>query len=129
MIALDTNVVVRFLTRDDAAQAARARRLVEGNEVMVAATVLLETEWVLRAAYGFAPQQIHQGLLALLGIPTLHSDAPDRVSQALDWYASGMDFADALHLAFSQSAERFATFDGKLVRFASRIEGLTVVTP
>ena len=53
IIALDTNVVVRFLTNDDAIQARRARRLIEQNEVVIPLTVLLEAEWVLRAAYGF----------------------------------------------------------------------------
>jgi predicted nucleic-acid-binding protein len=129
MIALDTNVVGRFLTADDATQARRARRLIESSEILVPATVLLEAEWVLRAAYGFSAQQIHDSFLALLGIPTLHTDAPDRVGQALDWYAAGLDFADALHLAFSQSAERFATFDDKLVKRANSIEGVTVVAP
>jgi predicted nucleic-acid-binding protein len=129
MIALDTNVVVRFLTADDAAQARRARRLIESNEVLVPATVLLEAEWVLRAGYGFGQEQIQTCFLALLGIPTLHTDAPDRVNQALDWYAAGLDFADALHLAFSQSAEQFATFDDKLVKRADRIDGVTVVAP
>ena len=129
MIALDTNVVVRFLTNDDAAQARRARRLIEGNEVLIPATVLLETEWVLRAGYGFAQEHIHKGFVDLLGLSTLHTDAPDRVRQALDWYASGLDFADALHLAFSRPAGQFATFDDKLARRASRIEGVTVVAP
>ena len=127
MIALDTNVVVRFLTDDDAAQARRARRLIEGNEVLVAATVLLEAEWVLRAGYGFAPERVHNSFLSLLGIPTVHTDAPDRVNLALEWYAGGLDFADALHLALSQWAESFATFDDKLAKRASRIDGVKVV--
>jgi predicted nucleic-acid-binding protein len=129
MIALDTNVVIRFLTDDDAAQARRARRLIEGNEVLIPTTVLLEAEWVLRAGYGFAQGQIHKSFLDLLGLATLHSDAPDRVRQALDWYAAGLDFADALHLAFSQSADKFATFDDKLIKRASRIDGVTVAAP
>jgi predicted nucleic acid-binding protein len=84
---------------------------------------------VLRAGYGFGQEQIQASFLAFLGIPTLHTDAPDRVSQALDWYAAGLDFADALHLAFSRSAEQFATFDDKLVKRANRIDGVTVVAP
>jgi predicted nucleic-acid-binding protein len=129
MIALDTNVVVRFLTNDDAPQARRARRLIEANEVLVAATVLLEAEWVLRAAYGFGADQIRKGFLDLLGLATLHTDAPDRIQQALEWYATGLDFADALHLAFSQAATQFATFDDKLARRARKIEGVSVVAP
>jgi hypothetical protein len=48
MFAVDTNVVVRYLVNDNAAQAARARRLVEREDIFVPLTVLLETEWVLR---------------------------------------------------------------------------------
>jgi predicted nucleic-acid-binding protein len=129
MIALDTNVVVRFLTGDDPAQARRARRLIESNEILIAATVLLETEWVLRAGYGFDPERIHSSFLGLLGIPTVHVDLPARVSQALDWYAVGVDFADALHLALSHAAERFATFDGTLAKRAGKIAGVTVIAP
>jgi len=55
MIAVDTNVLVRFLVRDDAKQAARAAALIQANEIWVCKTVLLETEWVLRSLYGFPP--------------------------------------------------------------------------
>ena len=52
MKALDTNVVVRYLTGDDPAQAARARAAVDAGPVFVPVTVLLESEWVLRSRYG-----------------------------------------------------------------------------
>ena len=51
MLAIDTNIIVRLLTNDDPDQAAKAKSLIEGAEVFVATTVLLETEWVLRGAY------------------------------------------------------------------------------
>ena len=51
MIAIDTNVVVRFLVNDDPEQAQRARRLIESEDVFLSTTALLETEWVLRVAY------------------------------------------------------------------------------
>lgn len=121
MIAIDTNVVVRLLVNDDVAQARRARALVTGGvDVFVAPTVLLECEWVLRAAYNFAPPQIGGFLRALLGLPGLHTEQPERVAQALDAYGRGMDFADALHLSFSHTAERFYTFDAQFRRNAAR---------
>jgi predicted nucleic-acid-binding protein len=49
MLAVDTNVVVRYLTADDPEQFARAVAVVEGAETFVSLTVLLETEWVLRS--------------------------------------------------------------------------------
>jgi predicted nucleic-acid-binding protein len=58
MPALDTNVLVRYIVLDDAAQLAAARRLIsrilaEGSTLFVPVTVVLELEWVLRSSYGF----------------------------------------------------------------------------
>jgi predicted nucleic-acid-binding protein len=52
MIALDTNVWVRYVTNDEPDQARRALAiLAEAEEIFVAKTTLLELEWILRAAY------------------------------------------------------------------------------
>jgi len=56
MIAVDTNVLVRFLVRDDRKQAARAAALLRSSSVWISKNVLLETEWVLRSLYGFSPE-------------------------------------------------------------------------
>lgn len=53
MLAVDTNVVVRYLTGDGAAQALTARRLVDGNDIKLLCTVMLETKWVLRSLYAY----------------------------------------------------------------------------
>ena len=127
MISLDTNVLVRFVTNDEPRQAKRARALIEGNDVFVAATVLLESEWVLRAAYGFTADQILDALRKVLGLARMQVEAADKVEKAFSWYAVGLDFADALHVAFSGSAERFATFDEKLIRRAKKISELSVL--
>ena len=66
MIALDTNVLVRFIANDDAVQAKRARLLIEKGPVFVAKTVLLELEWVLRGAYDLDRPTILKALLGLL---------------------------------------------------------------
>lgn len=120
MIALDTNVVVRFLVNDDAIQARRARTLIDDHNVFIAPTVLLEAEWVLRSAYGFSQREILKFFRALLGLPGITVGEPSRIDSALNRYREGLDFADALHLAFSTDAEAFATFDTKLRRRALR---------
>ena len=51
MIAIDTNILVRLVTRDDDAQAKRAAALFEREAIYVGKTVLLETEWVLHFSY------------------------------------------------------------------------------
>ena len=118
MIAIDTNVLVRLVVADDPAQARRARKLVEKNEVVVATTVLLKAEWVLRSAYGFDRTQIAGAFRRFLGLPQVAPDAPAAIAQALDAYDAGLDFADALHLAATPQADSFFTFDRRLARAA-----------
>ena len=127
MIALDTNVVVRFLVNDDLAQARRARSLIESNETFVPASVLLEAEWVLRGAYGLGRGVVGRLLRGLLGLAKLATEDPQRIARALEWHSRGLDFADALHLASSVGAGRFATFDEKLVKSVKKLAPGTVV--
>ena len=118
MIAVDANVLVRFLVRDDAAQAARAAGLIQSSEIWISKTVLLETEWVLRSLYEFTPQTLAGALRALAGLGTVSLEDAGAVAKALNWFEQGLDFADALHLASAGNAKQFATFDRKLARQA-----------
>lgn len=131
VIALDTNVVVRLLVADDAAQARRARALlIADHDVRVPATVLLETEWVLRSAYGYPAPQVMKFLRGLLGLPGVGTDNPPAVAAAITACEQGLDFADALHLALSGDVERFYTFDANLRRRAARaLPGVQVSAP
>ena len=65
MRAIDTNIVVRYLTVDHPQQAARARAIIEGGDVFVGTTVLLESEWVLRSVYSFSRSEVAVALRAL----------------------------------------------------------------
>jgi predicted nucleic-acid-binding protein len=114
--AIDTNVLVRFLVGDDPEQAARARAIVEGGEVYVATTVLLETEWVLRSAYGYQGARICTAFEAFAGLPGVTIEDPDLLGLAIGLARKGLDFADALHLGRAQECEAFVTFDRKLVK-------------
>jgi predicted nucleic-acid-binding protein len=116
MIGVDTNIVVRLLTGDDPAQSVKAKAVFKKHDILIPETVILETEWVLRHAYGFEPAAIHQAFSKLCGLPNIILHNPHRILTALQWYAEGMDFADALHLAASQECRTFLTFDQKLVR-------------
>jgi len=119
MTALDTNVLVRVLTDDDPAQVRAARNLLSTDEsFLVPITVLLETGWVLEALYGLAPGVVANGLRRFLGLPNVEVRYPAGVAEALQWYEEGLDFADAVHLARSQDADLFATFDRSFVRGA-----------
>ena len=129
MIALDTNVVVRLLVADDADQASRARRLVANNDVLLTTTVLLECEWVLRHAYGLKPEAIYSGFMKLMGLSQLRVAEPNVIQEALDYFRQGIDLADALHVAASRSADRFATFDKALRRCGNAIIALELIEP
>jgi len=129
MLAVDTNIVVRYVTRDHAEQAARAKTLVDGNDVFVATTVLLETDWVLRSGYGFNRVEIVDALRAFVGLPRVTLEDPVLAFQALNWMGRGMDFADALHLAKADGCEAFVSFDRRLATVARRVGVATVRAP
>lgn len=114
---VDTNVVVRLLLRDDPAQVERVDALVAAGELFVPFTVLIETEWVLRAVYKLQRQSIATLLASLAVIEGLAM--PDRagVLWACERYAKGADFADMIHLFATETSE-FLTFDRNLARFA-----------
>jgi predicted nucleic-acid-binding protein len=127
MISIDTNVLVRIVTRDDRQQSKAAARLFEGNPVFLSKTVMLETEWVLRYSYDLDRDTILETFHKLLGLPNLSVEDPQGVTQALLGYEVGLDFADSLHLASSEGAEKFVTFDRDLVKKAHRVEGFVDV--
>ena len=106
----------------------------ERKEVFIATTVLLETEWVLRGAYGFAPEQIETFLRGLLGLPVARTERPLQLALALDAYSAGLDFADALHLLAATGADVkprvFYSFDIRLRRRASKhLPGVQTAAP
>jgi len=129
MLAIDTNVIVRALTGDDPDQAARARALIEREDVWVATTVMLECEWVLRSAYGLSTHEVNQALAAFAGLPQVRLQEPERFQRALALAADGMDFADALHLAAAAGLAGFKTFDQRLIRRAKTIAETAVSEP
>lgn len=121
LIAVDTNIVVRFLTRDDEDQYHKAYALFQNHQVYVTNTVILETEWVLRYAYDFPPTQIIEAFSKLLGLSNVTTEDAGRVASALEWHGLGMDFADAFHLAGSQHCDEFYTFDEALAKKGKEI--------
>ena len=118
MIAIDTSILVRLVTRDDDAQAKRAAALFEREQIYVGKTVLLETEWVLRFSYELSRPVILNALQNSVGLPQVTVEDSPAVAEALDLFETGMDFADALHLASSREAAHFATFDERLKKRA-----------
>jgi predicted nucleic-acid-binding protein len=123
VIALDTNVIIRLVTADDAGQTAAAREVFEAGDLWICKTVLLETERVLRYSYELSRDSIRETFRGLLGYPKLQVEDRSAVLLGLRFYDQGLDFADALHLASSGEADRFATFDRPLAESVWNLEG------
>lgn len=121
MLAIDTNILLRYLVDDDHVQAAQARSLIDRNGIFVSSTVILEAEWVLRSGYGFRAAQCVEALERLAGLPNVTLDDPAAIAKALAWTREGLDFADALHLAKSEGCDALITFDRDLIRVAGRL--------
>jgi predicted nucleic-acid-binding protein len=121
MIALDTNVIARYLLADDRAQAKSAEKLLSSkNDFWVAATVWLELSWVLKV-YGYDTKEIASGIRHVLSLRGFEASATSELLRALEWYESGADFGDAIHLSQSLDAEEFVTFDQALAKQSSKL--------
>jgi predicted nucleic-acid-binding protein len=126
MPALDTNVLVRFVVQDDSGQLAAAKRLIdrcvrEGHTLFVPVTVTLELEWVLRASFGYAKDEVLRVLSNLFSAAELSFESERALEVALQLYRKATaDFADCLHIALAAEAgeQPLWTFDksaGKVV--------------
>ncbi len=124
MIALDTNVLVRFLVVDDKAQSARAARLVDGavarNETLfVSDVVICETVRVLLSAYLVSRAKVGEILDQLLKATHLSFRDVDSLLRALEAFVAGRgDFADYVIKEHARRAdcEKVATFDRALLK-------------
>ena len=130
MIALDTNVLARYLVRDDAKQAKAARALLESLTAerpgYVCREVTVELVWVLERAYGYSRDQIAAVLEQLVATEGLVVEAADDVARAAFRYRSGsVGFSDLMILAAAErsGAHPLYTFDQK----AARLEGVTLL--
>jgi len=126
MLGVDTNVIIRYLTRDDQQQYESARRLIDreatkGEPVLVGLLVLLETEWVLRSRYEMAKPDIVSAFSALLDTADLaFEDEPSVETAIYSWKDSAADFADCLIAARNRKlgCRATATFDGRALKVA-----------
>lgn len=126
MIGVDTNVLVRYLVKDDQSQFDRASKLLireanAGRQIMVSLLVLLETEWVLRSRYELSKSAIVGAFSALLDAAELCFEDESCIEAAIyTWQDSTADFADCLIGARNSrlGCSATATFDSKALRLA-----------
>jgi predicted nucleic-acid-binding protein len=124
VIALDTNVIVRYLVEDDAAQSARAARRIasasqSGEPLFVSATVLCEVAWVLVGAYKTPKAELVSVIRQLLRARQLEVENKDALQRSLDAFERGRgDLADYVirETAALHGCEAVATFDKALLK-------------
>ncbi len=119
MKGLDTNVLVRYLVKDDRKQGEMASRYIQmaansGEKCFINCIVLCELVWVLDSAYGFAKEQIVEVLEKLFVTKQIDIERKDVARQALQDYKNGKgDIADYLVGRINQAhgCDTTATFD------------------
>ena len=127
MLGVDTNVLVRYLARDDEAQFEKARKLIKrevaaGRRVFVSQLVLLETEWVLRSRYSLPRNLIIEAISGLLDATDVRFEDEPAIEEALFiWKDTTANFADCLIGVQNRrlGCRATATFDVK----ASKLPG------
>ena len=123
MIAVDTNVLVRYLVNDDVEQADAARALLESltpaHPGFVCREVAVEVVWVLERAYRFTRVEIANVLVELVATDCLVFEAADDIARAAFLYRQGgPGFSDLMILAAADrvGAMPLYTFDARLAR-------------
>ena len=122
-VAVDTNVLLRLLVRDDEVQTRSAAAEVEDAETVVLPTLALcETAWVLGRTYRFDRASIAEAIRALITFPNVEYDK-DEVEAGLAVLDLGGDFADGViaEQGNSRGAATLLTFDRKAVARLSAI--------
>lgn len=124
--AIDTNVLVRFLTGDDLSQAAVAADRISQGFVLLP-TVMIETEWMLRASYDWPRARIAAAFSDVIDLPEAIG-IPVGTHWVLDRFAAGADFADMMHLSMAGDADAFLTFDRRIERLVGDSPPVAVIT-
>jgi len=101
MLGIDTNVLLRFLVRDDDAQFEKARKPIKrevaaGRRVFVSQLVLLESEGVLRSRYGLPKQRIIEAISGLLDATDVQFENEPAIEETIFvWRDSAADSGDS----------------------------------
>jgi predicted nucleic-acid-binding protein len=128
-VAVDTNVLVRAVVRDDRAQAEIAAKWLRNSRLLVVAvSALCELVWVLHRVYGFKAAEVADTIRSLTSAANVETNRP-AVEAGLAMLDAGGDFADGV-IAYEGrwlGAETFVSFDRKAVEMLNRLGVVTRV--
>jgi predicted nucleic-acid-binding protein len=122
--AIDTNVLIRYITGDHAGQLKKATQLIESGEPMlVNPIVLVELTWVLSSVYSLSRKVIAETLKDIGSCGFFLFKKPKPVNAAIDCFSNGYDLADAmiLNINSEDGAAATYTFDKKAARLAGYV--------
>jgi predicted nucleic acid-binding protein len=130
---LDTNILLRFLTRDDEQKAQQAlnllMRIERGEEkVITSPLVIFETVYTLQSFYKVPRQQIKEQVLSIISMRSLHLPDKSLYHRAFDLYITkNISFADAYNAVYMQSEEVSNIYSWD--RDFDKIDGITRLEP
>jgi predicted nucleic acid-binding protein len=133
-VALDTNILARYLLNDIPAHAERSRSLLKSAargeaSLFLPASVFVELSHLMTRRRSIPRQRVATALMQLLRLEGIHIQERDAVADALSFWETtgGLSFVDCYHLALTRSLgmSRIYTFDKKMNRFP----GVTRVEP
>lgn len=128
MKAVDTNIVIRYITDDDPVQSPIATKVLSGP-CYVSDTVLLETAWLLSSRYDFGRTLLAATLADLIRLPTITVSDPAWIAWAIERFAKGADLADMIHLVDARHTDAFISFEKRLGRLAGPQTPLPIERP
>lgn len=123
MLSLDTNVLARYLLGDDVEQQKQAKILISNYQCFILMTVILELAWVLKSSK-ISKAMIIQKLIEISKLTNIHLENENAFKVAMQYAINGMDIADAIHLALSQSYSQLpmTTFDMNFIKKSQNID-------
>ena len=121
MIGIDTNILLRYLLKDDPALSPRALEIIAANDCFVTRAALTEVVYTLESYYRSPRADICRALDAVLSLQRVSIEDRAVTEQALSWYKKGMDFGDAMIAASSHGTARVKTFDRDFARLARKL--------
>lgn len=118
MKAVDTNILIRWITRDDPVQTPIADRVM-AQPNYVSLPVLLETAWTLGGEpFRLDRPSIATALRFVLATRTVTIQQEDGVAWAIERFAAGADIADMLHIVAARGSDAFLTFEKRMTKLA-----------